>query len=468
MRYLKWRKKLPNNLPVLLQNLLFPLVWSFLIAHQIGNWFLFIPSFVFLIFGFYLSLKFFKIWDFLNNWSALTLNISLLGLVSLSYSLEVSDILNLKPYTEAYYLFVTGSFFGVLLKNFLRKKPVYIPLLFGTITLLFATFNVFVSIGFLFSNLVSADIYGKERDTYSEIKATAVGNAIFSTLLVGYWLQVEPTGFYKVFLYYPVSVIFGVFFLFGFQKLLDLLPFMYSDEKLEKLANISNPLIEEMMIRAPGTYHHSVMVALLAESLAKKVEADPLLVKVGAMFHDIGKLINPQYFIENVNGENPHKNLKPEVSAAIIKNHVEEGIVLAKKYKLPEEIVKFIPEHQGTKLIKYFYYKALEENPEVKKSKFQYRGPIPQSKETAIVMIADTVEAMVRALKNPTPEDIKKTVKKAIEMLKEEGQLEASELTEKELKKIEKTLVELIMSYYHERIKYPEKPKKESSVKLQN
>jgi len=467
MRQTKWKRKLLNNLPLLLQIAIYPTVWGFLVAFNSGGLFIAISLFLLSLLSLYTFIRVFKLTEYFNDYVLATLNINCLGLILLAHFTTYSDPFNFEPLKELYFLFLSGAFCGVLFKNFLRNRSLYIPIFLGSLTLLLATFNVFISVGYFMANLVSADIYGKERDTLSEIKAVALGNAVFTFLLTGYWIQTNPEGLYKISIYYPLSVLFGTFLLFGFQKLLDLLPYMYSDEKLEKLANITNPLIEEMMLRAPGTYHHSVMVSLLAESLAKKVGADPLLTKVGAMFHDIGKLVNPQYFIENVNGENPHKGLKPEVSVAIIKNHVEEGIALAKKYNLPKEIVKFIPEHQGTKLIKYFYYKALEENPNVERSRFQYAGPIPQSKETAIVMIADTVEAMVRALKNPTPEDVKKTVKRALEMLKEEGQLEAAGLTEKDIKKIEKTLVDLIMSYYHERIKYSEKPKAKRAVKLQ-
>ena len=393
-----------------------------------------------------------------------TLRGVLLSLITLSAVLSKVDPLSLEPYREAYYLLFSGSIGGVLTKGFLRKRSIYPPLLTGALTLLIATLNFFVTVGFFLGNLVAADIYGRYRNTLAEIAAVAAGNAVFTLLLVGYWLIVEPKGVWKAILFYPLSVVVEIFLLFGLEKLLDLLPHMYSDGKLEKLANLSNPLIEEMMLRAPGTYHHSVMVSLLSEALARKIGADALLTRVGAMFHDIGKLINPQYFIENVNGENPHRNLKPEVSASIIKNHVEEGIALARKYKLPQEVVKFIPEHQGTKLIKYFYYKALEENPSVDEGKFRYSGPIPHSKETALVMIADTVEAMVRALKRPTVEEIRKTVRKALDTLKQEGQLDAAGFSPGELEQIEKHLVELILSYYHERIKYPEKPRRGQRV----
>jgi len=399
-----------------------------------------------------------------NNPIVGVLNIVFTLLTAIATFLSWQDPLCFKNYSTAYYLIFLGSSVGILSKTFLRRESIGGILLLVSFGVFLATLNVFVLIGFLLGNIVAADIYGHKRDTASILKATALGNAIFCFAEIGYWIQIAPSEIWRVLYIYPLSVVSVIYHIFGLQKLLDLLPFMYSDEKLEKLANLSNPLLEEMMIRAPGTYHHSVMVALLAETIARKLGADALLTRVGAMFHDIGKMVNPLYFIENANGKNYHEGLKPEVSASIIKSHVEEGIALARKYNLPEEIVSFIPEHQGTKLIGFFYHKALKENPNVDESKFRYGGPIPQSKETAIVMIADTVEAMVRALKNPTKEDIRKTVKKAIENLLEEEQLKDSHLSMEELKKIEELLTELLISYYHKRVKYPEKTPRERKV----
>ncbi len=435
------------------------LIWSLLLSNLSPDWkaLLTFPVTVLLLVFLGRRLDFFR---YLTRWEFLTLHLTSLGAVFLTELVAKTDFLKL-PDRGFYYLLFLGSVLGILGKVFFRRKSLGIFLFLTTLTVFLASKNIFVAVGFALANLIAGDIYSQKRETLSEIYALLAGNAVFSVLLMGCLLNKDPSHVWLVFVFYPLSVLVQIFLLFGLQKLLDLLPFMYSDEKLEKLANLSNPLIGEMMLRAPGTYHHSVMVSLLAESLAKKLGADPILVKIGAMFHDIGKLVNPQYFIENVNGKNPHTSLNPEVSASIIKNHVEEGLVLAKKYNLPEEITRFIPEHQGTKLIKYFYYKALRENGKADINKFRYAGPIPQSKETAIVMIADTVEAMVRALKNPTPEEIRNTIKRAINTLVEEGQLNRSTLTEDDLKKIEKTLEEQILSYYHERIKYPENPPKD-------
>jgi putative nucleotidyltransferase with HDIG domain len=374
--------------------------------------------------------------------------------------LTLFDPLGFKTLADTYALVLPGAVFGPLFKSFLRKRKetFAVLLLINAFWIFFVFVNAFVPLGFLLANLLAAEIYSSGRDGLSELKALALGNLLFGSIIVAKALVYSPypETFLKLVAAYPVAFVSNVFLLFGLRKLLDLLPFMFSDEKLEGLAVFSNPLVEEMLLKAPGTYYHSLLVSLLSESLAKKIGADPLIAKIGAMFHDIGKLVNPQYFVENQNGVNPHDNLKPEVSASIIRSHVSEGIKLARKFHLPEEIIAFIPEHQGTKLMAYFYHKALKENPNADIEKFRYKGPIPQSKESAIVMIADTVEAMVRSLKNPSAKDINAAVERAISGLLKEGQLKNSGLTEGDLEKIRKHLVELLLSYYHKRVKYPE------------
>ena len=463
MRHPKKGRK-AEKLPLYAEIVFLSSAWSLLITLRVGEPLIFPPLLGLIAFVLYLLRERLQNLFPKEGWVSATLNGVFTLLIILSVVASLFDPLHLAPYREAYYLLAVGASVGVLAKTFVRRRSVNAFILLAALTLALAVPDPFTVIGFLLGNMVAADLYGRRRDTLSEIAAVAAGNAIFTAVLAGRWLQVDTSHLWEIPLIYLLSVVSVIFLVFGLQKLLDLLPFMYSDEKLEKLANLSNPLIEEMMLRAPGTYHHSVMVSLLSETIARKLGADPLLTRVGAMFHDIGKLINPQYFIENVNGENPHTGLKPEVSASIIRNHVEEGIALARKYNLPEEVISFIPEHQGTKLIKYFYYKALEENPSLAEDRFRYPGPTPRSKETAIVMIADTVEAMVRSLKNPTPEDIRKTVKRALKMLLEEGQIDESILPPEEIEKIENLLVELLLSYYHERIKYPEKPQKVGKV----
>jgi len=454
-------RKTKLELPPFWVNALFlSALWSFFLSYRLGK----IHLAPFILFG--LLFVELLLSDFLNKYlqwnrkEVATLNVVFGIQIAVAFALSLKDPLHLKAYSDGYYLITIGAGAGVIAKNFLRKRGVIEVLSISALTVGLASANLYTALGFFLGNMAAADVYATDRETKGELKAVFFGNSFFLLILTGYWIQIDPKNLWKIVLIYPLSVLYIGFHVLALQKLIDLLPYMYSDEKLERLANLSHPLIESLMLRAPGTYHHSLMVSLLAESVAKKLGADPILTRVGGMLHDIGKIVNPQYFIENAPDRNYHRDLKPETSAAMIKNHVTEGIRLAKKHNLPEEVIKFIPEHQGTKLIKYFYQRALKENPNVDINKFRYEGPIPQSKETAIVMIADTVEAMVRSLKNHSPEALRKAVAMAIDELLKEGQLKDSNLTEEELKKIEDLMVEQLLNYYHDRVKYPKETDK--------
>ncbi len=225
-----------------------------------------------------------------------------------------------------------------------------------------------------------------------------------------------------------------------------------------ELINLNHPLLRKLILKAPGTYSHSVMVATLAEAAAEAIGVNALLAKAGGLFHDVGKLKNPQAFIENqVNGINIHDKLSPEKSAALLRSHVEYGEELGKKYGLPEKVIDIIKQHHGTKLMKFFYHKALEMygKEKVEEKKFRYPGPKPQFKESGIVMLADTVEAAVRSMKNKNF-DIDAFIHKLIMQLVEEGQLNQSGLSLKELSLIEKVFKKVLSGVYHNRIEYPD------------
>ncbi|MDD5009798.1 MAG: HDIG domain-containing protein, partial [Syntrophorhabdaceae bacterium] len=217
-----------------------------------------------------------------------------------------------------------------------------------------------------------------------------------------------------------------------------------TDIKLLELANFEHPLLEEMMVDAPGTYHHSVIVGNLSKAAAESIGAHPLLTRVAAYYHDIGKLKMPHYFIENrTDVEDPHKDLTPSMSALIILNHVKEGVELAERYKLGRKITEVIQQHHGKSLVSYFYSKAKElEDPKlhtIKEQDFRYAGPKPQTKETGIIMLADAVEAASRVLDDPTPKRIESHVQGIIENIFLDGQLDESELTLKDLNAIQKS-----------------------------
>tara|TARA_B100000315_G_scaffold117295_1_gene107542 strand:- start:6869 stop:9382 length:2514 start_codon:yes stop_codon:yes gene_type:complete len=249
------------------------------------------------------------------------------------------------------------------------------------------------------------------------------------------------------------------------SSLLPLLEYFFgvtSDIKLLELSNLNNNLLREMLIHAPGTYQHSMVVGSLAEEAAKSVNANYLLARVGSYYHDIGKTTKSEYFIENLmGGINKHHKLNPNMSSLIIISHIKDGVDLAKKYKLQPGLVDFILEHHGTDLIRYFYNKAKgNEAPElhsIKEGQFRYPGPKPQSKETAIVMLADSVEAASRALTDPTPSRVQGLVEKIVNGKFIDGQLDECNLTLKDLHNITKSFVRILNGMFHSRVDYPDK-----------
>ena len=229
---------------------------------------------------------------------------------------------------------------------------------------------------------------------------------------------------------------------------------------LLELCDFDHPLLKRMRFEAPGTREHSQLVSTLAEAAAESIGANALLTRVGAYYHDIGKLVKPEYFTENqLYGYNKHDGMEPSMSRLVILNHVKEGIELARKYKLNQQIIDFIPQHHGTSLIHYFYQKALEEGGEedISEANFRYPGPKPQSRETAIVMLADSSEGATRAIEDPTPPKIEEVVRKVINNKFIDGQLDECNLTLKEIEKIAVTFTRVLSAMYHTRVKYPEK-----------
>lgn len=243
-----------------------------------------------------------------------------------------------------------------------------------------------------------------------------------------------------------------------------------TDIKLLELANLDHPLLKDLVLQAPGTYHHSIIVGSLVEAGAKSIAANPLLARVSAYYHDIGKLKKPLYFIENAGGmENKHDHLTPTMSSLILASHVKDGVELAHENRLGERIIHIIQQHHGTSLISYFYQKAKEkENPEIDsidERDFRYPGPKPQTKEAGIVMLADAVEAASRTLSEPTPSRIKGLVHRIINNIFSDGQLEECELTLKDLQRIEESFTHILTAYFHQRIDYPLSPNVEPSKK---
>ena len=252
----------------------------------------------------------------------------------------------------------------------------------------------------------------------------------------------------------------------GFLPYLEDLFDMTSSVKLLELSNPSQTVLKRMLVEAPGTYHHSIIVGNLAETAAEDVEADSLLARAAAYYHDIGKLKRPYFFSENHFGaENPHDKTSPNLSALIIKSHVKDGVEMAEKYGLPGKIIDIIKEHHGTNLISYFYQEAIQQNKhdDIEKKDFRYDGPKPQSREAAIIMLADITEAAVRSKNfNKNNHDrIEGFVRGLIKDKLIENQLDKSDLTLRDLDKITKSFVKVLTGIYHQRVEYPEKLLKE-------
>lgn len=238
-----------------------------------------------------------------------------------------------------------------------------------------------------------------------------------------------------------------------------------TDFTLLELGDTNQPLLKELMNKAPGTFHHSLQVANLSEAAASAIGANSLLNRVGALYHDIGKMIKPEYFVENQSsGVNEHDKLKPQMSAMVIKAHVSEGIKMAEEYSLPQALIHFIETHHGTSVIRYFYEKAKEDDnlkEMLNKEQFKYEGPLPSTKETGILLLADGIEAASRAMKNPTYSKLENLVSRMIDDRVAEGQLSHCPLTFRDLQLIKETFINILVGVYHSRIEYPEDQKRE-------
>jgi putative nucleotidyltransferase with HDIG domain len=320
---------------------------------------------------------------------------------------------------------------------------------------------------FVLSSVTAAGAIGMDRDRKALLRAgvvTGVVNASF-VLLVGlaqtqllddsgaavamarpFWsaLFALASGFLSAFL---VLALLPLFELAGFV----------TDLQLMELANLNHPLMRNLLLRAPGSYHHSVMVGSLSEAAAEAIGCNALLARVASYFHDIGKAVTPQYFVENYRGAgNAHDRLTPQQSARIIIDHVRNGGAIAKRYKLPAPIVDNIYMHHGTGLLYHFYRKAQETDPDVSEADFRYPGPRPNTREAGIIHLADKVEAACRSVREPTPERIAAMIQKILNSTLADGQLEECPLTLKDLYTIAGVFQESILAIHHQRIEYPD------------
>jgi len=326
------------------------------------------------------------------------------------------------------------------------------------------TFNVGMGIYIITSGLASILFLNKRNQRTNILYAGFFISFInIVTILAILYLQNGHYGAKEYGVFLLLAVISGIssaVLTIGFLPFLETGFGVLSTIKLIELSNPNHPLLRKILTEAPGTYHHSVMVANLAESACEAIGANGLLARVGCYYHDIGKTKRPHFFIENqMNMGNPHDRIPPQASKNIIIAHATDGAELLRKYKLPKEIVDIAEQHHGTSLLKYFYFKAKEKGGEVKESDYRYPGPKAQTREVAIIGIADSVEAAVRSLNAPTTEQIDSLIKNIISDRLQDGQLDECDLTLKELDIVRNTLSETLKGIFHSRIEYPEMKK---------
>jgi len=297
----------------------------------------------------------------------------------------------------------------------------------------------------------------------------------FFFVLAGYTIAILAVGFDRFesiqkimlnLLYGGINAIMSPIIAYGLLIFYEKVFKITTDLTLLELADFNQPLLKELSTKAPGTFHHSIVMGNLAEEAAAAIKANRILARVGCYYHDIGKTVQPSFFVENqIERYNRHETLNPNLSAKIIISHVKEGIELARKHKIPQEIIDFIPMHHGTTLVKYFYSKAKnlvnEDKEDFSEYIFRYPGPKPQTKETGIAMLADTVEASTKAIEDPSPKKLEEKIDEVIKNRFMEGELDECDITLKDLTLIKKSFLKILIGIHHQRIKYPEEIKKE-------
>jgi len=297
-----------------------------------------------------------------------------------------------------------------------------------------------------------------QRDQFYQAIAVLVGAEVVLVVLLRVLWGEEWTGIGQSLLAGTLSPVVSMALALFLLPVVEPLVGACSDLTLLELSDLNHPLLKEMALVAQGTFHHSQVVAQLAEQAARAIGANALLTRVGALFHDIGKMNKPEYYVENQRGgPNKHDDLSPRMSALVVASHVKEGIELARRWRLPEQVVAFIPEHHGTQVMKFFYHKALENShgEPVKVEDFRYPGPRPQSRETAILMLADAVEAAARSLTKPTPSRLREITKQIIEDRLLSGELDDCGLTLRDLAMVRESFISLLSGIHHARIAYP-------------
>lgn len=369
------------------------------------------------------------------------------------------------------YLLMPIASVSMLIRLLFKEKLAILYALFFSLaaTVLFnqaipGALNLQAGVYILFSQLGTIFVLRKVTERFTILKVVLV-NSLVNSIVILSFLLIAYESYTWTFIMMQVgfgiiqAIISGVVVvgtLPFFESILSIL----SDTKLIRLANPNHPLLKKILTEAPGTYHHSLMVANLSEAACEAIGANGLFARVASYFHDIGKTAHPHYFIENQMGiQNPHDFLSPIQSATIILSHTLDGARILKANKFPQEIIDVAKQHHGTTLVKYFYYQAKESLPDVEEEKFRYPGPKPQTKENAVISICDSVEAAVRSMKEPTKEKIDNLIQAIINDRMQDGQFDDCHLTFLDLRKISYTLSETLNGIYHSRIEYPDEKK---------
>lgn len=325
--------------------------------------------------------------------------------------------------------------------------------------------NFAAGIYFFFSQLGAIVFLTNSKDRLAIVKA-GVGTSFVNiiTILLFLFLSFEKYSWTDLLIqsgYGVTSSLLSAILTIGLLPFFETVLGILTDMKLLALSNPNQPLLRKILTEAPGTYHHSVMVANLSEAACEAIGANGLLARVGAYYHDIGKTRKPQYFIENqMNGNNPHDVLDPRESAEMIISHPYDGAAMLKEHRLPKEIVAIAEQHHGTTLLKYFYHKEQEMNQHTNEANYRYPGPKPRTKEAAIVCICDAVEAAVRSMKQPTEEKIEEIVSSIVNDRLMDGQFNESPLKLNELNRVHAAICEALKGMFHSRIQYPMKEAK--------
>ncbi len=386
------------------------------------------------------------------------ISLLLMKIVGLIDQLEINDIAFIFPAA------FTGMILRILLNERIAMMMVFILSACSSIVFhqqFSGSIDIEIAIYTLFSG-VSGILFLVSRNQRSNILRAGIYVALVNILILGFLLLLSGTSYsnseYVYYLVFAlVSGISSSILTIGFLPFFEAGFGILSSMRLVELSSPTRPLLKKLLTDAPGTYHHSVMVANLAEAACESIGANGLLARVGCYYHDVGKSKRPHFFIENqLNMGNPHDRVSPETSRDVIISHTSDGADMLRKHKLPKEIIDIAEQHHGTTLLKFFYYKAKEQGKDVKEEEYRYPGPKPQTREAAVISIADSVEAAVRSKKSPTQAEIQQLVHSIVQERLQDGQFNECEISLKQLETVKRSLCETLNGIFHPRIEYPE------------